>query len=343
MPVFPKESNQTSSGYYYDNLIEIAEFMMNQGYSRAAAAGMAGTIAGESSGNPESQGSGGAGLIGWTPPSSASPYPAISGNAQTDFDNQLEDILTYADSNSQEAVSRGGVNLQTFKGLTNPNQAATDWSAFEGPLNPGSDIRSNVVNEVYSALASYKQGDPYPNPSNIEQPSPLQDEPSPAQGLSVGQTLINDLTNPLSGLMKGLESGITGAVGDVGKAAGKAFLGTFGIQSWKDFFIRAGLILVGAIIIFIGVKQFSNISMPSMPEKQEESESSDTTTEVLGESAPARAKRSPTTRRESAPTQGSGAKHPGSAKSGGARRLETGAGQATKSFAKDATKLAVAM
>jgi Phage tail lysozyme len=340
MAVFPKESNQTNAGYYYNNLLQIAMFMMNQGYSRAAAAGMAGTIAGESSGNPESVGSGGAGLIGWTPPSSASPYsPIVTGNDQQDFDNQLEDILTYADENSQEAVARGGVDLSTFKNLTNPNQAATDWSAFEGPLNPGSDIRSNVVNEVYNALGSYKAGDPYPNPSDIAQPQPLQDEPTPQQALNAPQTLINEIE---SGLTSGLES----ALKSVAKTAGSAFLGTFGISSWKDFFIRAGLILVGAIIVFIGIKQFANLSMPSMPEHNEESESNERATVTGSEtrSAPAHAKQSPSANRESAPHSGS-AKHPSaSVKSGnGARRLETGAGQTTKSFAKDAAKLAVTM
>lgn len=150
---FPEESNTVTGGYYQQNLISEAEYLETQGYSRAAAAGIAGTTAGESAGNPESVGSGGAGLIGWTPPSSASPISDIvTGNDQQDFDNQLTDLLTYANSNSAEAVSRGGVDLATLKAATSPQQAATWWSEFEGPANPGSDVRSGEVTTIYNAL-----------------------------------------------------------------------------------------------------------------------------------------------------------------------------------------------
>src|SRR6202035_1183776 len=41
-------------------LVTVARFLMTHGASRAAAAGIAGTVAGESTGNPESVGTGGA-------------------------------------------------------------------------------------------------------------------------------------------------------------------------------------------------------------------------------------------------------------------------------------------
>jgi Phage tail lysozyme len=166
MASFPTESSAVSGGYYMNDLISEAEFLMANGYSQAAAAGIAGTTAGESAGNPESVGSGGAGLIGWTPPSSASPNSNIvTGNRQQDFDNQLTDLLNYANSNSSEAVARGGVNLSTLKSASDPVQAASWWSAFEGPLVPGSDIRSNVAQQVFTALNGYKPNSGYTNPS----------------------------------------------------------------------------------------------------------------------------------------------------------------------------------
>lgn len=56
------------------NYIVIARYLVAHGYSGAAAAGVVGDIAGESGGNPESVGSGGGGLIGWTPLSSMQQY-----------------------------------------------------------------------------------------------------------------------------------------------------------------------------------------------------------------------------------------------------------------------------
>ena len=53
-----------ASGSASANLLTIAKYMQANGYSRAAAAGIAGCVDGESGGNPESQGSGGNGLIG---------------------------------------------------------------------------------------------------------------------------------------------------------------------------------------------------------------------------------------------------------------------------------------
>jgi hypothetical protein len=133
------------------NLLSIAEWLMAQGFSRAAAAGVAGTISGESGGNPESVGSGGNGLIGWTPP-----LPGIvTGNAQADFDKQLTDLLAYAEANSGAAQARGGVSLAQLKQATNPITAGQWWSAFEGPATPGSDERQATAQQIYNELAGY--------------------------------------------------------------------------------------------------------------------------------------------------------------------------------------------
>ena len=57
-----------------ENYAAIVGFLVDHGYSRFAAAGVAGNIFQESKGNPESVGSGGGGLIGWTPlPAASSP------------------------------------------------------------------------------------------------------------------------------------------------------------------------------------------------------------------------------------------------------------------------------
>jgi|SRR5215469_1692809 len=231
---FPPESQQISGGYYYTNLVNIARWLMAQGYSRAAAAGIAGTVAGESAGGPEVTGSGGAGLIGWTPPSSAFPVQNIvTGNYQQDFDNQLKDLLAYADANSSEAIARGGVDLNTLKKAQDPQQAAIWWSRFEGPLVPGSDVRSGVVTSIYGALAGYQPNQGWaqpgggPGPSGTGNPqaeltswNPLSWAEAPIKGLentgkwitgTVGgevktvETLgsgLTDIVNTLTGLVR---------------------------------------------------------------------------------------------------------------------------------------------
>jgi hypothetical protein len=55
----------------------IVSFLLTHGYSDNAAAGIAGNMYQESKGNPESEGDGGGGLIGWTPSRRAS-SPATS-------------------------------------------------------------------------------------------------------------------------------------------------------------------------------------------------------------------------------------------------------------------------
>src|SRR5215831_624374 len=157
---YPPESQQQSGGLYMTNLLNIARWLMAQGFSRAAAAGVAGTVSGESMGNPEQMeigGGGGAGLIQWTPASSASPIrPIITGNRQQDFNNQLVDMLNYAETNQSAAIARGGVNLQTLKQASDPTQAAIWWGMYEGPKVPGSDVRSGVATDVYNQLQGYK-------------------------------------------------------------------------------------------------------------------------------------------------------------------------------------------
>ena len=73
------------------NVTAIVTFLVANGYSRNAAAGIAGNIYQESKGDPESVGSGGGGLIGWTPLRAG----LVTGNPSADLQAQLAAILTY--------------------------------------------------------------------------------------------------------------------------------------------------------------------------------------------------------------------------------------------------------
>jgi nucleoid-associated protein YgaU len=129
-------------------LLAIGQYLVDNGYSKAAAAGIASCIDGESGGNPESVGSGGGGLIGWTPLGSAAPNANIvTGNASQDMMTQLADILFY-NSNEIGQSAVNGLNSQT-----DPVAAADFFSEnFERPAVTNSDVVPSVAEQVFSEL-----------------------------------------------------------------------------------------------------------------------------------------------------------------------------------------------
>jgi hypothetical protein len=70
----------SASGPLPANYAAIVGFLTSHGYTGNAAAGIAGNIYQESGGNPESEGDGGGGLIGWTP----LPGGYVTGNPAAD-------------------------------------------------------------------------------------------------------------------------------------------------------------------------------------------------------------------------------------------------------------------
>jgi LysM repeat protein len=131
-----------------NNLLAIGQFLVGNGYSKAAAAGIASCIDGESGGNPESVGDGGGGLIGWTPLSSAQPNPnVVTGNVEQDMMTQLNDILFY---NSNE-IGQSAVNQ--LNSITDPVAAADFYSQnFERPAVTDSDVVPSVAQQIFSDL-----------------------------------------------------------------------------------------------------------------------------------------------------------------------------------------------
>jgi len=131
-----------------NNLLAIGQFLVGNGYSKAAAAGIASCIDGESGGNPESEGDGGGGLIGWTPLSSAQPNAnVITGNVEQDMLTQLSDILFY---NSNE-IGQSAVN--ELNSISDPVAAADFFSQnFERPAVTDSDVVPSVAEQIFSDL-----------------------------------------------------------------------------------------------------------------------------------------------------------------------------------------------
>jgi LysM repeat protein len=133
-----------------NNLLAIGQYLVDNGYSKAAAAGVASCVDGESMGNPESVGTGGGGLIGWTPIGSAAPDPnIITGNVAQDMMTQLTDLMYY---NSNEI---GQFLVDDLNSQTDPVAAADFYSQnFEKPAVTDSDVVPSVAEQVYSELGS---------------------------------------------------------------------------------------------------------------------------------------------------------------------------------------------
>jgi hypothetical protein len=140
-----KVQQDVASGNY---LLAVGQYLVENGYSDAAAAGVASCIYGESTGNPESVGTGGGGLIGWTPIGSAEPNPnIITGNASQDMMTQLGDLLYY---NSGEI---GQPLVEALNSQTDPVAAADFYSQnFEKPAVTDSDVVPSVAEQIFSAL-----------------------------------------------------------------------------------------------------------------------------------------------------------------------------------------------
>jgi hypothetical protein len=122
------------------NYAAIVRFLIAHGYTGIAAAGVAGNIYQESMGNPESVGSGGGGLIGWTP----LPAGFVTGNLSADLRTQLEAILAH---NQQWSAYIPALNA-----ATSATQAADIYMTdFEHPGMPAAANREAAANAVAAA------------------------------------------------------------------------------------------------------------------------------------------------------------------------------------------------
>jgi uncharacterized protein YukE len=117
----------------------IYAYLTSHGYSKYAAAGVVACIYGESTLNPESTGTGGWGLIGWTPQQPgeyADLYP--TGNAEADLQKQLPALLKYNNGWSEY--------LPGLNSATSVQQAADYYSEnFERPLVLLSDVHQEGI------------------------------------------------------------------------------------------------------------------------------------------------------------------------------------------------------
>ncbi len=130
----------STSGLLPANYAAIVDYLTAHGYTPMAAAGIAGNIYQESQGNPESVGTGGGGLIGWTP----LPAGFVTGNPAADLQTQLAALLTYNQQWSQF--------IPMLNAATNPTEAADIYmNYFERPGIPAAANREGAAVAVAQA------------------------------------------------------------------------------------------------------------------------------------------------------------------------------------------------
>ena len=138
-------SSSASSGSGTANELTIARYLVANGYSPAAAAGIAADVAGESSGNPESVGDSGT-SFGVIQEHGAQYSGLVTGNASADLNSQLSAIIAY--NNAQ-----GSGLITMLNSISDPVQAADFYSEnFERPASRDSDVVASVATSVYSQL-----------------------------------------------------------------------------------------------------------------------------------------------------------------------------------------------
>lgn len=133
------------SGPASANYVTIANYLRANGYSRAAAAGIVGCIAGESGGSPEAVGDQGT-SFGFIQEHGSQYSGLVTGNPSRDLQAQLPAIVAY--NNAQ-----GSGLIAMLNGISDPVQAADFYSAhFERPQVAGSDVRAGVAQQVYAQI-----------------------------------------------------------------------------------------------------------------------------------------------------------------------------------------------
>jgi LysM repeat protein len=129
-------------GLFGGNLMSLGQYLVAHGYTRAAAAGIAACVAGESSGDPEAVGDGGGGLIGWTP----LPEGFITGDQIRDLQFQMPQVLAYNLRQNPGAIP-------AFNAIGNPVAAADFYSQnFERPAVADSDVVASAAEAVFTGL-----------------------------------------------------------------------------------------------------------------------------------------------------------------------------------------------
>lgn len=140
------------AGDAFHNMLVVAQQLEAHGYSAVAASGVTVDIWGESEANPESVGSGGGGLIGWTPEGKCDASvgkACITGDPTADLMTQIAAILAYNGPNGAADMNAHSSSLL---------EAADYYSeVYERPAVMNSDVHQEGLDlgqQVLAALGS---------------------------------------------------------------------------------------------------------------------------------------------------------------------------------------------
>lgn len=147
----PGSASGVTSGNTTQNGEAIYSYLKsNLGMTAIAAAGAIGSMWGESSPpgwNPESWGTGGNGIMGWTPPLNG----IVTGNATQDLQAQLPDIIKFVQQNGDESV------VSAMNQATSVGSAAELW--MKGIERAGiSDVHAEGIAAATSIMNNVEQG-----------------------------------------------------------------------------------------------------------------------------------------------------------------------------------------
>lgn len=219
------------------NAQAIWSFLMQQGFSANAAAGIEGNIEQESGGIP---------TAGTNPPGAG--LIQILGDPGGSLDSELQKTMDYIRANGSVA----DINANS----PNPSSAALYFSTkYErpDPAAANNANREQSAIDVANAAASGK----WPASSGITsggtQTATLLGFPGgPFDPLNWPGELGGAEQNAIGSAASSIGSGITSAIVALFEKA----LQSLGIPSFKDLLIRGSLILLGLIIIILGLREF---------------------------------------------------------------------------------------
>ena len=204
--------------------------LIQAGLSGAQAAGVMGNAQYESGDNVEasavdSNGKQSEGLIQWNEGTYPNAGSLVTGNGPSDLNNQIQFLLHNTNN--------------TSKGLagTSAAQVAGNWAQYvevcAGCQPGGSQYNSRVAaaQQIYNDAVSNNW------------PTPTTGSASNASDTASNASLLSDLFGNIPGLF-------TSAAGDIGSA----ILSSLGIPSLKDLLERLGLLIIGVVVLFIGIR-----------------------------------------------------------------------------------------
>ncbi len=147
------------AGSRSQNLVTIARALMGLGWSATGAAGAAGNIYQESWGDPLAAGTGGRGLIGWTPPGRLPNAAFVPGNPSLSLQRQIPLASQFFKSNmgkywalAQRQVDPGKSALIIMNMGERPAGSSQSNPFFGGSSTSKGGLRASVARQVFDQL-----------------------------------------------------------------------------------------------------------------------------------------------------------------------------------------------